>query len=124
VRIMPDVVVWKDYPAFPKGVKIATLVGDPTKVRDAVVLRLKSPAHFQIHHTRIPTLRLIGSSHGEQFQKTGILMRPGALWVCPERHPHYAWTEDGEAILQVQLICPGGIDYSNPADDPRKSYLA
>ena len=25
-----------------------------------------------------------------------------------------------EAIIQVQFIGPGGIDYSNPADDPRK----
>jgi hypothetical protein len=25
-----------------------------------------------------------------------------------------------EAILQVQFTGPGGIDYINPADDPRK----
>jgi hypothetical protein len=62
----------------------------------------------------------IGSSHGEKFAKNGGMMQPGALWVYPARHPHYAWTEGGEAILQVQFTRPGGIDYSNPTDDPRK----
>jgi len=127
VRVMPDDVMWKDNPAFPKGVKIATLVGDPTKAGDAVVLRIKFPAHFQMPPHTHPYAEVvtvisgnIGSSHGEKFEKAGGLMQPGALWVYPARHPHYAWTEDGEAILQVQFIGPGGIDYINPADDPRK----
>jgi hypothetical protein len=30
------------------------------------------------------------------------------------------WTGSEGAILQVQFIGPGGIDYVNPADDPRK----
>jgi hypothetical protein len=30
-RLTPDALVWKDNPAFPKGVQIATLVGDPMK---------------------------------------------------------------------------------------------
>lgn len=46
VRVMPDKLVWKDNPAFPKGVQIATLVGDPTKAGDVVVLRIKFPANF------------------------------------------------------------------------------
>jgi hypothetical protein len=32
-RLTPDALTWKDNPAFPKGVQIATLVGDPTKSR-------------------------------------------------------------------------------------------
>ena len=40
--------IWKDNPAFPKGVQVATLVGDQTKAGDAVVLRIKFPANFQI----------------------------------------------------------------------------
>ena len=42
------------------------------------------------------------------------------MWVYPAKHAHYAWTGDGEAILQVQYTGPGGIEYINPADDPRK----
>ena len=62
----------------------------------------------------------IGTSQGEKFEKKGELLKPGALWVYPAKHAHYAWTGNEEAVLQVQFIGPGGIDYVNPADDPRK----
>jgi hypothetical protein len=42
------------------------------------------------------------------------------VWVYPAKHAHYAWTGKEEAILQVQFTGPGGIDYINLADDPRK----
>jgi quercetin dioxygenase-like cupin family protein len=48
VRVMPDTLRWKDDPAFPKGVQIATLVGDPTKAGEVVVLRIKFPANFRM----------------------------------------------------------------------------
>ena len=36
----------KGKPAFPKGVQIDVLVGDPTKVGDVFVMRIKFPANF------------------------------------------------------------------------------
>ena len=39
-QVTPETVIWKDNPAFPKGVQVATLVGDPSKAGDAVVLRI------------------------------------------------------------------------------------
>ena len=30
-RVTPDALAWKENPAFPKDVQIATLVGDPSK---------------------------------------------------------------------------------------------
>jgi hypothetical protein len=48
VRVTPDALEWKGNPAFPKGVQIAALVGDPTKTGDVVVLRIKFPANFQM----------------------------------------------------------------------------
>jgi hypothetical protein len=33
MRVTPDALTWKENSAFPKGVQIATLVGDPTKSR-------------------------------------------------------------------------------------------
>ncbi|WP_247355923.1 cupin domain-containing protein [Bradyrhizobium sp. 160] len=62
----------------------------------------------------------IGTSHGDTFEKKGELLKPGSLWVYPAKHSHYAWTGNEEAVLQVQFVGPGGIDYINPADDPRK----
>lgn len=62
----------------------------------------------------------IGTNAGEQPVKAGELLKPGSMWVYPQGHAHYAWTGDGEAVLQVH-IGPGGIQYVNPEDDPRKS---
>jgi quercetin dioxygenase-like cupin family protein len=126
-RIAVDALVWKENPAFPKGVQVATLVGDPSKAGEVVVLRIKFPANFQMPpHTHpyaeVVTLisGLVGTSHGEKFAKNGDMLKPGSLWVYPAKHAHYAWTGNEEAILQVQFVSPGGIDYINPADDPRK----
>lgn len=127
IRVTPDAVTWKDNPAFPKGVQIATLVGDPTKAGEVVVLRIKFPANFQMPphthpYSEVVTIisGMIGSSPGEKFEKKGDMMRPGSLWVYPAKQAHYAWTGNEEGILQVQFTSPGGIDYINPADDPRK----
>lgn len=126
-RIASDEITWKENPAFPKAVRIATLVGDPTKTGDAVVMRIKFPANFQMAPHTHPYAEVvtvisgnIGTSHGEKFEKKGELMKPGSLWVYPAKHPHFAWTGNEEAVLQVQFVGPGGIDYVNPADDPRK----
>jgi quercetin dioxygenase-like cupin family protein len=127
MRVTPDALTWKENPAFPKGVQIATVVGDPTKSEDMVVLRIKFPPHFQMpphthSYSEVVTLisGRVGTSHGEKIEKNGYLLKPGSLWVYPAKHPHYAWTEDEEAVIQVQFLGPGGIDYINPKDDPRR----
>ena len=127
VQVLPDALVWKTNPAFPQQVQIATLVGDPTKPGNTVVLRLKFPANFQMPPHTHPYAEVvtiisgnIGTNHGETVDRSGDLLHPGALWVYPAKHAHYAWTGNDEAILQVQFTGPGGIEYVNPADDPRK----
>jgi hypothetical protein len=44
-RVTPDALMWKENPAFPKGVQIATLVGDPTKAGDVVGRMVGAPIH-------------------------------------------------------------------------------
>ncbi len=126
--ITPDVVKWTANPAFPKAVQIATLVGDPTKSGETVVQRIKFPANFTMPPHTHPFTEVvtvisgkIGTNGGETPVKAGDLLKPGSMWVYPKGHAHYAWTGDGEAVLQVQYVGPGGIEYVNPADDPRKT---
>jgi quercetin dioxygenase-like cupin family protein len=126
-KLTPDALTWKDNPAFAKGILIATLLGDPTKAGEVVVLRIKLPANSHIPpHTHpyaeVVTLisGTIGTGAGEKLEKKGEMLKAGSLWVYPAKHAHYAWTGNDEAILQVQFTGPGGIDYINPADDPRK----
>jgi hypothetical protein len=38
----------------------------------------------------------------------------------PANQAHFVWTGDEEAVVQVQFVGPFGINYINPADDPRK----
>jgi hypothetical protein len=54
----PDELIWKENPAFPKGVQIATVVGDPTKAGDVVVLRIKFPPTSRCRPTLTPIPRL------------------------------------------------------------------
>ena len=68
--------IWKDNPAFPKGVQTAALVGDQTKPGEAVVLRIKFPANFQMPPHTHPYSEVvtiisggIGTSQGEKFEK-------------------------------------------------------
>jgi quercetin dioxygenase-like cupin family protein len=99
MRVTPDALTWKENSAFPKGVQIATLVGDPTKAGDVVVLRIKFPPNFQMPPHTHPYSEVvtiisgnIGTSHGEKFEKKGELLKPGSLWVYPAKHAHFAWT--------------------------------
>jgi len=75
-RVTPDALAWKENPAFPKGVHIATLVGDRAKAGDVVVLRIKFSPNFQMPPHTHPYSEVvtvisgnIGSSHGETFER-------------------------------------------------------
>jgi quercetin dioxygenase-like cupin family protein len=126
--VKPDALTWKDNPALPKGGQVAVLVGDPTKAGSVVVQRVKLPPNYKIPphtHPYAETVTVIsgnvGLGFGEQFDTTkGEMLKAGTLHAMPPRHAHYAWTGSEEAIIQAQYVGPGGIDYINPADDPRK----
>jgi hypothetical protein len=101
-------------------------VGDPSKTGDTVVVRIKLLPNFQIPPHTHPYSEVvtmisghIGTNSGEKVERTGGLLEPGSMSVYPAKDAHYAWTDDEEGVLQVQFIGPGGIDYINPADDPR-----
>src|SRR3954469_20441017 len=92
-QVMPAALVWKDNPAFPKSVQIATLVGDPTKAGETVVLRIKFPANFQMPPHTHPYSEVvtiisghIGTNGGEKVERIGGLLEPGSMWVYPAKH--------------------------------------
>jgi quercetin dioxygenase-like cupin family protein len=126
--VKPEALTWKENPNIPKGAQVAVLLGDPTKAGEVIVQRVKFPANYQVPphtHPYAETVTVISGSvgfgTGDKFDTTkGELMKAGSLYAQPAKHPHYVWTGNEEAIIQVQFIGPGGIDYSNPADDPRK----
>ena len=124
--VKPDALTWKDNPNIPKGGQFTILLGDPTKA-EVVVQRVKFPANYQVPphtHPYAETITVISGSvglgMGEKLEKNGELLKPGAFVANPAKHAHYVWTGNEGAIVQVQFTGPGGIDYINPADDPRK----
>jgi quercetin dioxygenase-like cupin family protein len=123
----PEALTWTKNPALPKGFESVTLVGDATKAGDMVVQRIKLPPHALVPphtHPFAETVTVIsgnvGFGMGDKVDKSGKMLPAGALYAHPEKDPHYVWTGDEGAIVQIQFIAPGGIDYINPADDPRK----
>jgi quercetin dioxygenase-like cupin family protein len=127
--IKADALKWVDVPALPKGVQTAVLVGDPTKPGELYVTRLKFPANYQIpphtHAYATQILTVISGSfalgEGEKFEKKGELLKAGSVLVHSGKSPHFVWTGTEETIVQAEGIGPAvGIEYVNPADDPRK----
>ncbi len=127
--VTPDALAWKDAPALPKGAQFIVLMGDPTKPGEVFVQRVKLPANYQIPaHTHpyvaietVPSGALnLGMGEKLDTQK-GEMLKAGTFYTMPARHAHYAWTGNEETIIQLQTMGPGGIDYINPADDPRKA---
>ena len=126
-RVKPNELTWKDNPALPKGAQFATILGDPTKA-EMVVQRFKFPPNYQIPPHTHPFVEIatvisgsFGSGEGEKLEKKGEMLKAGSLYTHPAKHPHYAWTGNEEAIVQIQYVGPAGIDYVNSADDPRKT---
>lgn len=120
-------VTWTVAPALPKGFQSTTVYGDPMKAGDMVVQRIKLPAHALVPphtHPFAETVTVIsgtvGFGMGDKIDRSGQMLGPGGLYAHPANDPHYVWTGDEGAIVQIQYIGPGGVTYIDPADDPRK----
>ena len=127
ILVTPDALTWKDSPNLPKGGQFAILIGDPTKPGAVVVQRLKFPPNYHVPPHTHPYAEFgtvisgsFGVGMGEKLEMKSELSKPGSFWMHPARHPHYGWTGNEEVVIQIQFIGPGGIEYVNPADDPRK----
>ena len=125
--IAPTMLNWQPNPTIPKGGQVAILVGDPTKQGDTVVQRVLFPANYEVPphtHPYTETVTVIsgelGFGMGEKLDKSGPMLGIGTFLFNPAKPAHYVWTAGQPAIIQVQFTGPGGIDYINPKDDPRK----
>ena len=124
---MPDALKWVQPGTLPPGAQLAIVQGDPGK-EGPFAYRVKVPAKYTIpphFHKAIENVTVlagtfyIGSS--PKFDSgAGQPIPTGGFFSVPATHPHYAWTTDGEALIQVHGVGPTDITYVNPADDPRK----
>jgi quercetin dioxygenase-like cupin family protein len=124
--IQPSDLKWLDVPSLPPGAKIAVIEG-PMNQAVPFTIRLKFPKDYQIPAHSHPAIErvtvLSGTFHmgtGDKLDKSqGHALPPGAIAIMRAGTNHYAWTS-GEVIVQLNGTGPWGINYVDPAADPRK----
>ena len=122
----PDGLKWQDGPpSLPPGAKFVVLEGDPTKT-GPFVMRAKMPDGYKVPpHTHPKPERLTVLSGTfylgmwDRFDPAkGEEMPAGSYGSWPAGMKHFGWVK-GETVIQIHGEGPWGIDYVNPADDPR-----
>jgi len=117
---------WNDAPAVAPGAKIAVIEG-PINKAVPFTFRLMIPANSKIAPHTHPTFErvtvLSGTfhfAHGATYDpaKTTAL-RPGSVAVMPPNTPMFGYTKE-DTVIQLHGTGPWGLNYLNPADDPRK----
>jgi hypothetical protein len=120
---------WMDGPpSLPAGAKMALLYGNPKKT-GSFTMRLKFPANYKIPahwhpvNERITILKgVLNFGLGKKLdaKKAGPLAVGAHGWVFA-KEPHFAFTKNEGATIQLDAVGPWGITYINPKDDPRKN---
>jgi quercetin dioxygenase-like cupin family protein len=127
--ILSDDIDWKPFAAFPPEVRLAVIVGDPSKdglytirVKVPHGVRLMPHAHPEDReYTVISGVFYIGL--GDEFDADKLeAYSPGTVIVLPGNTPHFHWAKSGEYITQVTAIGPLGLEYVNRDDDPRSDH--
>lgn len=121
-------VEWRSFPAFPKEVKLAVVVGDPGNPGPYVV-RVKVPDGIKLMPHTHPEDRIYTVMSGVFYIGFGsvfdpdklVAYGPGSVVVLPANTPHFHWAKSGEYISQVYGTGPLGLEYIDSHDDPRNS---
>ena len=124
--VKPDGLIWREHLVF-KGAQTVTLIGDPAKA-ETIVQRVKFPPNYKVPPHTHPYAEVVtvlsgsfGHAMGEKFDPSkGEVLKAGSVFALPGKHPHYIWTTNEETIVEIHFTGPGGIDFINAADDPRK----
>jgi quercetin dioxygenase-like cupin family protein len=124
--ILSEDIDWKPFPAFPPSVRLAVVVGDPSK-DGPYTIRVKVPQGVKLMPHRHPEDRVytvisgifyIGL--GDKFDADKLqAFPPGSVVVLPGDTSHFHWAKSSEYITQVTAIGPLGLGYLNAKDDPR-----
>jgi quercetin dioxygenase-like cupin family protein len=122
-------IVWKSFPAFPEKVKLAILVGNPTKAEPFIV-RVKVPNGEKIMphvhpedriYTVISGVFYIGI--GDKYDENKLqAYPPGSIIILPGNTPHFHLAKSREYITQVYAIGSLGLEYLDKQFDPRVKF--
>jgi quercetin dioxygenase-like cupin family protein len=126
--ILPEDVVWKPFAAFPPAARLAVLVGDPNRA-GPYVIRVKCPKGTILEPHKHPEDRVytvisgvfyIGL--GERFSEERLTAYPpGSVIVLPGNQSHFHFAKSCSYVTQITAIGPLGLEYIDPASDPRNA---
>jgi len=126
--VLPEDIDWKPFPAFPPSVRLAVMVGQPSEP-SPYVIRVKAAHDAKLMPHRHPEDRIYTVMSGvfyiglgDQFDGNKVMaFPPGSVIVLPGNTPHFHWAKSGEYVTQITAIGPLGLEYLDPADDPRRA---
>ena len=126
--VLPEDIDWKPFPAFPPSVRLAVIVGQPSEPAPYVI-RVKVPSGVKLMPHRHPEDRIYTVMSGvfyiglgDQFDGDKVAAYPpGSVIVLPGNTSHFHWAKSGEYVTQITAIGPLGLEYLDPADDPREA---
>ncbi len=126
IMVQASEMKWIDTPALAKGLQVCILYGD-MKNAEPLGFRIKIPAGgIMAPHTHpvIERVTVISGAfamaHGEKFDKALLKDLPvGSISIFPKGCPMFGFAKE-DTVIQVNAEGPWGINYINPADDPRK----
>ena len=120
--VLSEDVDWKPFAEFPPSVRLAVVVGQPSKP-GPYTIRVKVPHGEKLMPHKHPEDRVytvisgvfyIGL--GDEFDASKLeAYPPGAVIILPGN------TKSGEYVTQVTAIGPLGLEYLNAKDDPRNN---
>lgn len=129
--ILPEDIEWKAFPAFPRAVRLAVLVGHPAEP-GLYLIRVKVPRGEKMMPHRHPEDRIYTVMSGvfyiglgDRFDGEKVkAYPPGSVIVLPGNTPHFHWARSGEYVTQITAMGPLGLEYLDAADDPRSAAHA
>ena len=124
--VLPEDLHWKAFIAYPPSVRLAVVVGEPSKP-GGYVIRVRVPHGVQMMphkhsedrvYTVLSGIFYIGL--GDEFDADKLeAYPPGAVIVLPSNTPHFHWAKSSEYVTQISAMGPLGFEYVNSKDDPR-----
>lgn len=124
--VTPADLTWTDVPSLPPGAKMAVIEG-PMNEAVPFTVRIKVPANYKIPPHWHPVIERVTVISGTFYMGLGDKLDPakstsleaGSMMILQPKTHHFAWTKE-ETTIQLHGTGPWGINYVNPADDPRK----
>jgi quercetin dioxygenase-like cupin family protein len=131
ILVTPADIKWTDAPpVLPPGAKVAVIEGNPAEP-GLFTMRVQLPSGYRVPphwHPADEHVTVIAGNFrmglGETFDEKALHDLPaGGFAVMARGTRHFAQTQ-GPTIIQVHAMGPWGLNYVNPADDPRKAKKA